>query len=90
MKPYEIQHKKLYSKEKRTYKTNSTVAAAHRIKVVMEADDCDLVKDCENTKEAPLPEDICAPVDNTLSYSAEAFAHENIQYGLSTQVEDEA
>jgi hypothetical protein len=72
-----------------TYKTNGTVAAVHSIQVVVEADDAYLAEDGESPKKAPLPEDIGAPINDALSYSAKTFTQDNAEYDLPTQVEDE-
>ncbi len=62
------------------YKTNGTVAAVNSIQVV-EADDANLAKDRENPKKAPI--------NDMMSYSVKTFTQDNVEYDLTTQVEDE-
>jgi hypothetical protein len=60
----------------------------HSIQVVVKTDNAYLAKDRENPKKAPLPEDIGAPINDALSYSAKTFTQDNVEYDLPTQVED--
>jgi hypothetical protein len=48
-----------------------------------------LSEDDEDSPEAPLPEDIGTPVDQSSSDGAETFAHEDVEEEFSAKIEDQ-
>ena len=70
--------------------TNGTVTIIHRIEWVVEAHDCNLTEDYENTPKASLPEYISTSINDALADSTKTFAHETVEKDLAAEIEDQA